>query len=163
VLSLLERVVHRTGAALILISHDIAVVSEIASRVFVMYAGKVVEELPVSALASGPAHPYTHALVASIPDMSTDRSQPLASIPGRPPHASELPEGCAFAPRCPLADDGCRTVTPSLEPSAEGGRVACWHPLDAGSLGPQQEAVEPGGPDSVPSPPVDHGAARGKG
>ncbi|WP_067144109.1 dipeptide/oligopeptide/nickel ABC transporter permease/ATP-binding protein [Microtetraspora malaysiensis] len=128
VLGLLRRISRESDAAVLMISHDIAVVAENASRVLVMYAGRVVEELPVSGLAEA-AHPYTRALIASIPDMSTDRSRPLANIPGRPPHASDLPPGCAFAPRCGRADDRCRQARPELADSGGGGAVACWHPL----------------------------------
>jgi len=129
VLALLRRVAEETGAAVMLISHDIAVVSEIASRVLVMYAGRIVEELPVGRLVDGAAHPYTRALIASIPDMTTDRSVPLATIPGRPPNPSARPDGCAFAPRCARADSRCREHEPELEAAGHGGRVACFHPI----------------------------------
>ncbi|SEE72202.1 dipeptide/oligopeptide/nickel ABC transporter permease/ATP-binding protein [Jiangella alba] len=147
VLNLLERISEQTAAAVLLISHDIAVVAETASRVLVMYAGRVVEELPVSGLVTEAAHPYTRALVASIPDMSTDRSQPLASIPGRPPHAADLPAGCAFAPRCGRADDRCLEDRPELVDSGRGGAVACWHPLLPAGRATRGVA----GPDSVPA------------
>ncbi|MBO9523683.1 MAG: dipeptide/oligopeptide/nickel ABC transporter permease/ATP-binding protein [Nocardioidaceae bacterium] len=135
VLGLLQRISREAGAAVLLISHDMAVVSEIASRVVVMYAGRVVEELPVGALAAEAAHPYTSALVASIPDMSTDRSVPLANIPGRPPHASALPPGCAFAPRCPRASERCTEERPELVELAAHRSAACWHPLVDASMG----------------------------
>ncbi|MGC4109914.1 MAG: dipeptide/oligopeptide/nickel ABC transporter permease/ATP-binding protein [Nocardioides sp.] len=129
VLDLLRSIARESQAAVLLISHDIAVVSEIASRVLVMYAGRVVEELPVTALAGASAHPYTRALVGSIPDMDTDRAEPLASIPGRPPHPSTETSGCSFAPRCAFADETCTTSRPELVGAEHGGRVACWHPL----------------------------------
>jgi oligopeptide/dipeptide ABC transporter ATP-binding protein len=130
VLALLRRVAEETGAAVMLISHDIAVVSEIATSVLVMYAGRIVEELPVERLGSA-THPYTRALVTSIPDMTTDRSVPLATIPGRPPHPAARPAGCAFAPRCARADSGCREDEPALATAGHGGRVACFHPIAA--------------------------------
>ncbi|HWO63741.1 MAG TPA: dipeptide/oligopeptide/nickel ABC transporter permease/ATP-binding protein [Umezawaea sp.] len=128
VLALLRDVVRQRNAALLFISHDIAVVSRIASRVLVMYAGRIIEELPVSALVDDAAHPYTRALVASIPDMGMDRHLPLATIDGRPPEPDRLPVGCSFAPRCPLADVGCEEEEPPLLAIGENRRVACWKP-----------------------------------
>ncbi|MBB5785574.1 dipeptide/oligopeptide/nickel ABC transporter permease/ATP-binding protein [Jiangella mangrovi] len=128
VLRLLKDVQSDTGAAVVLISHDIAVVAQVCERVVVMYAGRVVEELPVGQLGAA-AHPYTRALLASVPDLATNRERPLATIPGRPPDPADRPEGCAFAPRCGFADDACR-VRPSLAAagSVPGQRAACWHP-----------------------------------
>ena len=114
-------------------------------RVVVMYAGVVVEDLPVAELLAGPRHPYTRALLAALPDMETPRELPLATIPGRPPAPAELTGGCPFAPRCAFATERCRTQEPPLaqlgpdaEPAAPAGtgtpatapghRVACWHP-----------------------------------
>jgi peptide/nickel transport system permease protein len=128
VLTLLRQVAAERDAAVLMISHDVAVISEIASRVLVMYAGRIVEDLPVSALVGGAAHPYTRALVASIPDMQTDRERPLATIPGRPPEPGDLAVGCSYAQRCPLASDVCRTTRPPLVDAPGGRRVACWTP-----------------------------------
>ena len=129
VLALLRRVCAERGSAVLLISHDISVVADLASRVLVMYGGRVIEELPSADLLGGAAHPYTRALVASVPDMAIDRDTPLATIPGRPPDPAALPPGCSFAPRCPLADERCRAERPPLEIVALGGRrAACWHP-----------------------------------
>ncbi|MEV4145903.1 dipeptide/oligopeptide/nickel ABC transporter permease/ATP-binding protein [Amycolatopsis sp. NPDC049691] len=125
VLRLLARTREAEGAAILLISHDIAVVSQTCERMLVMYAGRVVEDLPTGSPAQ---HPYTRALLATTVDLDTDRDEPLAVIPGRPPEPDQVPEGCAFAARCPLASDRCRTEDPVLEPAAEGHRVACWHP-----------------------------------
>jgi oligopeptide/dipeptide ABC transporter ATP-binding protein len=118
------------GASAILISHDVAVVSQLCSRVFVMYAGRIVEELDVAKLVSGPAHPYTAALVASVPTMRSDRTRPLASIPGRAPGPYDDEPGCPFAARCPRASERCRREMPPLEPHSPTHRAACWHPLD---------------------------------
>jgi len=126
VLRLLEEVRQASGAALLLISHDITVVRQVCDRVLVMYAGRVVEELPVTALDNA-RHPYTRALLAAVPDLDTDRGQPLAVIPGRPADPAHLPIGCAFAPRCPLADETCATNDPPLMAG-----VACWHPKGGG-------------------------------
>ncbi|WP_106397869.1 dipeptide/oligopeptide/nickel ABC transporter permease/ATP-binding protein [Actinocorallia populi] len=125
VLELLAEVNETTGAAGLLISHDLAVVSRHCGRVLVMYAGRIVEELPSSELRRA-RHPYTRALVASSPDLKTDRSLPLATIPGRQPAPAEVPDGCAFAPRCARALERCRTDRP--EPTAG---LACWNPEDA--------------------------------
>ncbi|WP_433237037.1 dipeptide/oligopeptide/nickel ABC transporter permease/ATP-binding protein [Streptosporangium sp. CA-135522] len=125
ILRLLREVTGETGAATLFISHDIAVVGELCHRVVVMYAGRVVEELPVEKLTSGAAHPYTRALVASLPDMDTDRSLPLASIPGHQPSPAELGAGCAFAARCELATGRC-AERPPLIPYGKAHQVACW-------------------------------------
>ncbi|WP_424533344.1 dipeptide/oligopeptide/nickel ABC transporter permease/ATP-binding protein [Sphaerisporangium viridialbum] len=125
ILRLLREVTDETGAATLFISHDIAVVGELCHRVVVMYAGRVVEELPVEELATGAAHPYTRALVASLPDMETDRSLPLASIPGRQPSPADVAEGCAFAARCALATARC-AERPPLAEYGKAHRVACW-------------------------------------
>jgi oligopeptide/dipeptide ABC transporter ATP-binding protein len=130
ILALLRAAADDRGMAVLFISHDIALVSEIASRVLVMYAGQVVEELPVASLAGGSAHPYTRALVASVPDMRADRTLPLVTIEGRPPEPGAWPAGCAFADRCPFADERCRTHRPPLAEvgAVRGRRVACWKP-----------------------------------
>ncbi|MBE8523933.1 dipeptide/oligopeptide/nickel ABC transporter permease/ATP-binding protein [Amycolatopsis sp. H6(2020)] len=125
VLRLLARTRKAEGAAILLISHDIAVVAQTCERMLVMYAGRIVEDLPTGATAQ---HPYTRALLATTIDLETDRDQPLEVIPGRPPEPGRVPGGCAFAARCPVASDRCRTEDPVLEPAADGHRVACWHP-----------------------------------
>jgi len=127
VLRLLRDVQRETGAALLLISHDIAVVSQMCERVAVMYAGRIVEELPVSDLMNA-AHPYTRALLASVPDMSVDLERELATIPGQPPEPARRPVGCAFAPRCAFADEQCTAEDPPLAELAAGRHAACWHP-----------------------------------
>ena len=128
IIKLLDDVGASTGAAAIFISHDIAVVSQLCQRVLVMYAGRVVEELDVPTLVRGPAHPYTAALLASVPTMESDREQPLVSIPGRAAGPFDRSPGCPFAPRCPAASARCSTELPVLEPLGPGHRVACWHP-----------------------------------
>ncbi|MEY9912318.1 oligopeptide/dipeptide ABC transporter ATP-binding protein [Catenulispora sp. MAP12-49] len=135
VLELLGRIRANSGAALLLISHDLGVVAEVCDRVLVMYAGRVVEELPVARLFQAAAHPYTRALVGAIPTMATDLDRELATIPGRPPEPGEQVTGCAFATRCAFAQDRCRGELPVLEPAAGGAghRVACWYPRAVGS------------------------------
>jgi oligopeptide/dipeptide ABC transporter ATP-binding protein len=127
VLALLASIRAADDVALLLISHDITVVGQVCDRVLVMYAGRVVEELPAAELRTHARHPYTRALIAAVPDMTTDRDRPLAVIPGRPANPAAIPAGCPFAPRCPLADDQCARSDPPLVVGADGRRVACWH------------------------------------
>ncbi|OLF19173.1 dipeptide/oligopeptide/nickel ABC transporter permease/ATP-binding protein [Actinophytocola xanthii] len=141
VLDLLAAIRAADEVALVLISHDVAVVTEVCDRVMVMYAGRVVEDLPATDLATAALHPYTRALVAAVPDMTTDLAEPLATIPGRPVAPADVPPGCAYADRCPLATARCRDEDPPLvaDPRVRPDhRVACWHagePLPAGQAG----------------------------
>ncbi|MGH3471915.1 MAG: dipeptide/oligopeptide/nickel ABC transporter permease/ATP-binding protein [Nocardioidaceae bacterium] len=128
VLDLLAEIRRDEDVALLLISHDVSVVAQVCDRVLVMYAGRIVEELAAGDLWTAAKHPYTQALVAAVPDMATPLEAPLASIPGRPVDPAEVPGGCAYAARCPLADERCRTTDPELLSDAIGNRVACWHP-----------------------------------
>ncbi|MEU8965205.1 dipeptide/oligopeptide/nickel ABC transporter permease/ATP-binding protein [Streptomyces sp. NPDC048491] len=124
VIKVLREVVDGTRAGALFISHDIAVVSELCDRIAVMYAGRIVEELPAGALRTA-RHPYTRALIGSLPDMDTDRSRPLATIPGRQPAPGDITDGCAFADRCTLATGRC-AARPELRTAADGHAVACW-------------------------------------
>ncbi|MEU8125317.1 dipeptide/oligopeptide/nickel ABC transporter permease/ATP-binding protein [Spirillospora sp. NPDC049024] len=128
IIDLLKNVNERDGVAVVLISHDIGLILDVCTRVLVMYAGRVVEELSVSKGSAQARHPYTHALLAAVPTMSTDRRRPLATIAGRPLSADGAAGGCPFAPRCPRSDDLCTTTEPVLAESDQGARVACWHP-----------------------------------
>ncbi|RFU83923.1 ATP-binding cassette domain-containing protein [Streptomyces triticagri] len=128
VLRLLADVRAAEGTALLLISHDVTVVAGTCDRILVMYAGRIVEELPAAELFAAARHPYTRALLAAVPDLDTDRARPLPVIPGRPPEPDRLPEGCAFAPRCPRAEDRCRGEDPDLVTDSAGHRLACWNP-----------------------------------
>jgi peptide/nickel transport system permease protein len=128
ILRLLRQLNEETGAAILFISHDMAVVAELCDRVLVMYAGRVVEDANVQTIVSGAAHPYTRALLAAVPDVDTARDQPLATIPGRPPDPQEVGTGCAFAPRCPFATERCSADMPRLEELDAEHLVACWHP-----------------------------------
>jgi peptide/nickel transport system ATP-binding protein len=122
----------KLGTALILITHDLGVVAETAQRVIVMYAGKKVEETLVGELFARPLHPYTHGLMASIPRLdllrgeSDVRKQRLEEIKGIVPALTNLPPGCAFAPRCPFAIDKCRREAPAYEEKQPGHWAACW-------------------------------------
>jgi oligopeptide/dipeptide ABC transporter ATP-binding protein len=111
------------GFTAVLISHDLGVVLEATDRVLVMYAGEIVEDTPAATVTSGPHHPYTEALLACYGDPRADEVQ-VAGIPGTPPDLSLAEPGCPFAPRCPLAEDICRTEDPPLTPLG-GGRAAC--------------------------------------
>ncbi|MER5369062.1 dipeptide/oligopeptide/nickel ABC transporter permease/ATP-binding protein [Streptomyces sp. NPDC002722] len=129
VLDLLAEVREESGAALLLISHDLAVVAQVCERVLVMYAGLVVENLPVTELLGGAAHPYTRALVGAVPTMTTDRRTELATIPGRPPEPGETGAGCPFAARCERARERCHEDTPEPTALGPGRQVACWYPV----------------------------------
>ncbi|MDR1213898.1 MAG: dipeptide/oligopeptide/nickel ABC transporter permease/ATP-binding protein [Propionibacteriaceae bacterium] len=139
VLDLLRSIRRQDQVALWLISHDVSVVAEVCDRVMVMYAGRIVEELPIERLRHDARHPYTRLLVAAVPDMTTDLTAPLPTIPGRPVEVGQTPPGCAFAPRCPLAGALCRSSDPELEPDGADGRVACWR---AGAALPGSEPAE---------------------
>lgn len=124
-LNLLRELQREHGLALIFITHNLGIVAKMCDKLVVMYAGRVVESGPVSAIFNGPAHPYTRALLNSIPRMSRGRER-LTAIDGQPPDLSSLPPGCAFAARCPAAFDRCRTEAPP-EFNLDGGRTArCW-------------------------------------
>ena len=127
VLDLLQEMKSRFGMAILLITHAMGVVAEMAQRVVVMYAGKVVEEATVEQLFENPLHPYTQGLIRSIPRLNRAGAQKvkLSAIPGSVPSLLKPPEGCRFAPRCQFATDVCRSVVPALRERAEGHKVAC--------------------------------------
>lgn len=141
VLQLLSDLNTQTGAALLLISHDIAVVSNVCTRILVMYGGRIVEDASSSQLLADAAHPYARALIAAVPSMTSDRDADLATIPGRPPTLAEIPPGCPFAARCAHADDRCRAEMPPLADLHPGWRVACWHPQSEHGVGVLQDAA----------------------
>ncbi|HEY8480282.1 MAG TPA: ABC transporter ATP-binding protein [Spirillospora sp.] len=124
VLDLIRRTRRETGAATVLITHDLGVVAELADRVVVMYAGRVVEEGPVAEIFDSPRHPYTRGLLDGMPDLDGDVGD-LTPIPGSPPTPGEVPDGCAFAPRCPMVRDRCRAERPELLACGAGRRSAC--------------------------------------
>jgi oligopeptide/dipeptide ABC transporter ATP-binding protein len=124
ILELLDALRAEHGMAVLLVTHDLAVVAGHADRVVVMYAGRVVEDGPVDAVFAEPAHPYTRALLASVP-AATRGSVGLAAIPGTPPDLRRRPAGCAFHPRCDLAEERCRAAVPPLTPVAPGRSSAC--------------------------------------
>jgi oligopeptide/dipeptide ABC transporter ATP-binding protein len=119
------------GLAIVMITHDLGVVAGVADRVAVMYAGRVVENAPVEALFEGPAHPYTAALLGSVPRLTGPATGRLAGIEGQPPRPHDQPSGCRFAPRCPSAREICHSLEPTLA-GAGLRRVACHAPLPQG-------------------------------
>jgi oligopeptide/dipeptide ABC transporter ATP-binding protein len=125
ILDLMRTLRDETGTSIILITHDLGVIAELADEVVVMYAGKIVESAPVRQLFADPQHPYTIGLMGSIPKLEEERTR-LSSIEGTVPAPFALPEGCRFNPRCPFADDRCRREEPPLRTLAEGHAVACW-------------------------------------
>jgi oligopeptide/dipeptide ABC transporter ATP-binding protein len=126
ILDLLRDLRERTGAAIMLITHDLGVVAEVAHRVIVMYAGRIVEEAPVDVLFADPQHPYTLGLLGSIPRLGSDGDERLTAIEGVVPNPFSQPAGCRFGPRCPLADERCRAEVPPLREISPGHRSACW-------------------------------------
>ncbi len=130
ILELMRALQLETGAAIILITHDLGVVAEVADEVVVMYAGRVVERAPVQRLFDEPQHPYTVGLLGSIPRLHGERTR-LASIEGQVPSPLRLPVGCSFTERCPFADTQCRAEAPELRDVGPGHQSACWKaPLD---------------------------------
>ena len=114
-----------TGTAIVLITHDLGVVAEMADRVVVMYAGQVVEQAPVGELFTMPQHPYTVGLMGAIPSIDAPRAR-LAAIDGMVPAATAMPAGCRFAARCPFADARCRDEAPPLAEVSPGHLSRCW-------------------------------------
>jgi peptide/nickel transport system ATP-binding protein len=130
ILALLDEIRSETGAAVLLITHDLGVVAEVADRVIVIYAGRRVEEATAAQLYDDPRHPYTRGLMRSVPRLGRDDDgavrQRLQEIKGTVPMAGQAPPGCAFAPRCGLASDAC-TEPPPLRATPSGHVAACWH------------------------------------
>jgi peptide/nickel transport system ATP-binding protein len=128
ILDLMADLKRRVGAAIILITHDLGVVAEIAERVIVMYAGRKVEEAPVTALFGAPLHPYTQGLIKAVPRLGRSLAEGagrLAEIPGVVPSLKERIVGCAFASRCAAVRDVCRRIAPAIEEKAPGHFAAC--------------------------------------
>ncbi|MBW4023005.1 MAG: ABC transporter ATP-binding protein [Proteobacteria bacterium] len=127
ILKLLSDLRHRLGMALILVTHDLGVVAQTCDRVAVMYSGRIVEEAPIARIFAAPRHPYTVALLNSIP-RGTRAHHPLHPIAGMPPDPAERPRGCSFAPRCPNMQPACERAFPGWTAAAGGGGFACYHP-----------------------------------
>ena len=127
ILGLIKEIRAKTGTAVLLITHDMGVVADVADRVLVMYAGRIVEAAPVEALFAAPRHPYTWLLLRSLPRLDGDPKARLPVIEGTVPRVGVRLTGCRFAPRCPLVTARCREIEPDLAPIGEGREAACWH------------------------------------
>ena len=127
ILDLLRQLAAERGTAIVLITHDLGVVADIADRVAVMYAGRIAEAGPTARIFASPRHPYTRMLLASIPRLSDKPKAALAVIEGRVPLPSQFGPGCRFADRCPMADTRCTSSTPPLRQMEPGHYTACWH------------------------------------
>lgn len=134
ILRLLLRLQRETGLSLLIITHDLGVIAEVADRVMVMYAGRIAEIAPVRTIFDAPSHPYTEALLASVPDIS-ERHDRLATIPGVVPGVRVMPPGCRFAPRCAHRQAACERVLPDILPLAPGHDVGCLRPFGYASAG----------------------------
>jgi peptide/nickel transport system ATP-binding protein len=126
VIQLLKQLNRELGTAIVLITHNTALVASMCQRVIVMYAGRVVEEGPVDRIFSKPEHPYTWSLLRSVPRVDEARKGRLVSIRGLPPDLVRMPPGCKFHPRCLFKVDKCSQVEPELEDVAPGQRTRCW-------------------------------------
>ena len=145
----MERLQRELGMAIVIITHDLGVVAEMADDIAVMYAGRIVEAAPAAQIFASPEHPYTWGLLRSIPRLERDREEPLVPIPGTPPSLIRPPSGCRFHPRCAYAQPSHARIEPQLEPLREAPEhfVACllerelrcglWDELNAGAT-PEQ-------------------------
>ncbi|RKD25641.1 peptide ABC transporter ATP-binding protein [Ammoniphilus oxalaticus] len=140
IMDLMKELQQRTGASIILITHDLGVVAEACDRVVVMYAGEVIETGTVDEIFYHPKHPYTKGLLKSVPRLDLKKDEPLVPILGTPPDLLNPPKGCAFAPRCEYAMKVCLEYSPEMEASTPSHQSACWlnHPLAKKRLTPPQ-------------------------
>ena len=151
ILALMEDLQRELGMAIVIITHDMGVVAEMADDIAVMYAGRIVETAPAALIFSAPEHPYTWGLLRSIPGLDRPRGEALVPIPGTPPSLINRPSGCHFHPRCAYSQPEHERVDPALEPLPDAGEhhVACllsvevrrqlWRELQAGRR--PQEAI----------------------
>ena len=129
ILELIQRLQAELDTAIVMITHDLGVVAEVADDIAVMYAGRIVERAPKDTIFATPEHPYTWGLLKSIPRLTTGRDEALVPIPGRPPSLIVPPPGCSFHPRCPYARESHKRIDPELAPTAaDGHSVACLLP-----------------------------------
>jgi oligopeptide transport system ATP-binding protein len=132
IIDLVKNLRDEIGMAIIWITHDLGVVAGLAEKVIVMYAGFIVERGSVDDIYGDPRHPYTLALLSSLPRVDRTSREKLATIPGLPPDLLGLPPGCPFTPRCAYAMERCRQENPRLEPVGLGHEIACWVDVNAG-------------------------------
>jgi oligopeptide/dipeptide ABC transporter ATP-binding protein len=130
ILYLIRRLAAETQASVLLVSHDLGMISQMCHRVIVMYAGKIVEEAPVQTIFRAPAHPYTRGLIASIPQLDTEQER-LGAIPGVMPGLLDIPPGCPFHPRCEIMEQRCQAAEPGLRQLSPRHLVACHKASDA--------------------------------
>jgi peptide/nickel transport system ATP-binding protein len=141
ILSLLDDLQSRLGMAMLLVTHDMGVIGAHADRVNVMYAGRIVETSDTTTIFRHMRHPYTRALLASIPRLTQDKAQRLLAIAGLPPDLAHPPPGCRFAARCSQATDRCQSEEPVLAGENPGHAFACWHPVDGPAVIPTTAAA----------------------
>jgi len=134
VLNLSRELQAKLGLSYLFISHNLATVEYLAQQVLVMYLGRIVEAGPVAEVFRSPRHPYTRALLDSIPSIDPARRDRLKTLTGDVPSPLSIPDGCAFAPRCAYATERCRRERPELAEAEAGGSVSCFHPLAKGIL-----------------------------
>ncbi|RUW03122.1 MAG: ABC transporter ATP-binding protein [Mesorhizobium sp.] len=132
ILDLVQKLRQEIGMSIIWITHDLGVVAGIADRVMVMYGGLVVESAAVDDLYANPSHPYTRALLETLPRADMSGQERLKSVGGQPPHLTVFPTSCPFAPRCPYAFDRCRSESPPLMSVSQGHDAACWWDVTEG-------------------------------
>jgi oligopeptide transport system ATP-binding protein len=130
ILELMQEMQRACGSAIILITHDLGVVADMADRILVMYAGKPVEYGTTNELFYNPLHPYTWGLMRSIPKRTLDDNRPLTPIKGNPPSLIDLPEGCAFSERCPYVRERCHEEAPAMVDAGQGHFTSCFFSLD---------------------------------
>lgn len=126
IMDVLKELRQKLGFSMVFISHDLALAAELADRVATVYAGKIIEIGDVRTIFRHPYHPYTIGLIQAVPTLTSDKSS-LISVPGSPPDLIQLPTGCKFHPRCPLADERSHREEPQLTEVEPGHQVACWH------------------------------------
>jgi peptide/nickel transport system ATP-binding protein len=160
ILELIERLQSEFDTAVVVITHDLGVVAEMADEIAVMYAGRIVEQGTADTIFNAPEHPYTWGLLSSIPRMDAPRGEELVPIPGRPPSLINLPGGCSFHPRCPYVRDAHRRVEPVLDPLPDDPhhKVACL--LDSGTRKKLWEELQAGiKPEDARQDVIEEGAA----
>lgn len=129
ILNLMLEFQKELNMGIVFITHDFGVVANYCTKVAVMYLGQVIEETDVKSLFSRPLHPYTVGLINSVPQLDGDRTKELVTINGVVPPLTQIPTGCRFAPRCPLATEKCQEQMPNLENVKDNHQVRCWHYL----------------------------------
>jgi peptide/nickel transport system ATP-binding protein len=132
VLAMLDEIRRTLKSSVVFVTHDMSVHANMADRIGIMYAGRVIEEGPTSVLFTRPKHPYTAHLVASLPRIGDTTRKP--ALEGRPPNLADPPAGCRFHPRCPLVIDKCKTEVPPITTVGTDHRVACWRSDDVKPL-----------------------------